>query len=217
MTSDASLPLFATEAPRCGEVERWADTQGFTALIGLDEAGRGPLAGPVVAAAVALPWPCPIVGLNDSKALSETKREALFEQVLAGATAYGIAEVSPAEIDQINILRASLEAMRLAYEQVIDARPELAGALVLVDGNQRAPLSGAVDQRPIVKGDARSLNIAAASILAKVTRDRLMVEAHERWPEYGFDRHKGYPTAAHRDALRRVGPCPIHRRSFRLV
>ena len=210
-----TLPLFAAESPQCGQVERWAIDQGYRVLVGLDEAGRGPLAGPVVAAAVALPWPCPIVGLNDSKALSESKREALYDEITVHAIAYGIAEVSPETIDRINILQASLQAMGMAFSQLSD-HPELAEPLVLVDGNQRAHLPSGIDQRPIVKGDARSLNIAAASILAKVTRDRLMKEAHVTWPDYGFDRHKGYPTAAHLEAIRRVGPCPIHRRSFRL-
>ncbi len=212
-----SIPLFPDATPRCGQVELWAIKRGYDVLIGLDEAGRGPLAGPVVAGAVALPSPCPIEGLDDSKALSASKREVLFDLILDKALATGIAEISPEEIDRINILQASLKAMGMAYERAVARMPVLRGGLVLVDGNQRAHLPAGVDQRPIVKGDARSLNIAAASILAKVTRDRLMQEAHRRWPAYGFDRHKGYPTAAHQDALRRVGPCPIHRRSFRLT
>lgn len=198
----------------CGQVETWARGQGFGALIGLDEAGRGPLAGPVVAAAVALPDPCPIEGLNDSKALREDTREALFELIVARADAWAIAWSEPEEIDRINILRASLQAMATAWSEVVAKVPGLGDALVLVDGNQRAPLPGGVDQRPIVKGDARSLNIAAASILAKVARDRRMVEYDSVWPGYGFARHKGYPTRQHRDAIARLGPCPIHRRSF---
>ena len=206
----------ADTALRCGQAEAWAQRQGIRALIGLDEAGRGPLAGPVVAAAVALPSPCPIAGLDDSKRLSEVRREALVAPIHAHALAWAVAIVEPAEIDRLNILRASLEAMRRAWADVIADVPNLRGAVVLVDGNQRAPLPGDVDQRPLVKGDARSLNIAAASILAKVTRDHLMVAYDAQWPQYGFAGHKGYPTAAHRAALREHGPSPIHRMSFRL-
>lgn len=203
-------------AIRCGQTEQWAQSQGYGPLIGLDEAGRGPLAGPVVAAAVALPRPCPIEGLDDSKALSEARREALFDLIVAHADAYGIAAIGPAEIDEINILQASLKAMGEAWRQAVAGAPHLSDALVLVDGNQRAHLPGHVEQRPIVKGDARSLNIAAASILAKVTRDRAMVALDARYPGYGFAQHKGYPTQAHRDAIAALGPSPIHRRSFRM-
>ena len=208
--------LFPAKDVQCGQVEVWARGQGIGLLIGLDEAGRGPLAGPVVAGAAALADPCPIDGLNDSKALSGKVREILFERIHEEALAFGVAVVSPEEIDRINILQASLRAMGLAWKQLVDYRKDLAEAVVLVDGNKRAHLPGHIDQRPIVKGDARSLNIAAASILAKVTRDRIMLKAHETWPQYGFDRHKGYPTAQHRQALRDHGPCPIHRRSFRM-
>ena len=219
-----TLELFATSAfgatdgpPRCGDVEVWAERQGLGDLVGLDEAGRGPLAGPVVAAAVALPRPSPVEGLDDSKRLTERRRKALFEQVREHALGFAVAVVDPDEIDRLNILGASLEAMRRAWSEVVGDRPALERALVLVDGNQRVALPDGVDQRTLVKGDRRSTNIAAASILAKVTRDRLMLLAHERWPLYGFDRHKGYPTAAHRAAIARLGPCPIHRRSFRLL
>lgn len=200
----------------CGQVEDWARAQGYGRLVGLDEAGRGPLAGPVVAAAVVLPLPCPIEGLDDSKKLSERQREALFGPILEHAIATAICEIDAATIDRMNILRASLRAMALCWESVVRGQPDLEGALVLVDGNQRAPLPEVVEQRPIVKGDARSLHIAAASILAKVTRDRIMREHHERWPAYGFDRHKGYPTAAHVAAIHAHGPSPIHRRTFRV-
>ena len=205
------------EAPvRCGEIEQWAREAGHSVLIGLDEAGRGPLAGPVLAAACVLPDPCPIDGLNDSKKLSERKREALFEAIVQQSTAYAIVAIEPKEIDTLNILQASLKAMGMAWRQVVEAHPEFQNALVLVDGNQRAHLPGEVDQRPIIKGDGRSLNIAAASILAKVSRDRRMMSHHEQWPQYGFDRHKGYPTTAHRRAIAQHGPSPIHRRSFKL-
>jgi ribonuclease HII len=212
------LDLFGNTEPaiRCGQVETWAREQGFELLLGLDEAGRGPLAGPVVAAAVVLPAHCTIEGLDDSKRLSERQREALFDPIQSHAIATSIASVEAPEIDSMNILRASLHAMALSWEGVMKKRPDLTHALVLVDGNQRAPLPDHVEQRPIVKGDAKSLNIAAASILAKVTRDRLMCQHHERWPVYGFDRHKGYPTAAHAAAIREHGPCPIHRKSFRV-
>ncbi len=218
MARPGELDLFEhTPTPIvCGQVESWARNQGYELLLGLDEAGRGPLAGPVVAAAVVLPNDCLIEGLDDSKRLSERQREALFEPILEGAVATSIATVDAPTIDQMNILRASLHAMALSWQGVMDKQPKLSQALVLVDGNQRAPLPDHVEQRPIVKGDAKSLHIAAASILAKVTRDRLMVEYHERWPVYGFDRHKGYPTAAHAAAIREHGPCPIHRRSFRV-
>ncbi len=218
MARHGDLDLFGNtkSAIVCGQVETWARAQGYELLLGLDEAGRGPLAGPVVAAAVVLPPDCTIEGLDDSKRLSERQREALFEPILSQALATSISSVDASTIDTMNILRASLHAMALSWQGVMETRPELEHALVLVDGNQRAPLPDHVEQRTIVKGDAKSLHIAAASILAKVTRDRLMCEHHERWPVYGFDRHKGYPTAAHAAAIREHGPCPIHRRSFRV-
>jgi ribonuclease HII len=215
--ADDQLGL-ALDAPLvCGEVERWAVEQGLSSLIGLDEAGRGPLAGPVVAAACALPWPCPVAGLNDSKQLTEARREALFDQIVEHAIAFGLVLVEPDVIDEINILQASLLGMAHAWAQAVEAAPGLATAVALVDGNQRAPLPATVDQRTLVKGDARSLNIAAASILAKVARDRYMVAADCDYPEYGFGRHKGYPTPQHQAALNAHGPCPLHRRSFRLA
>lgn len=191
-------------------------------LLGVDEAGRGPLAGPVVAAAVALPEICPddlAERLDDSKRLSEKKREALFEPIRQGALAWGVAIVDHLEIDRLNILRASLEAMVAARERALEqcrGDTRVRDALVLVDGKMPAPLPRGVAQRPIIKGDARSLNIAAASVLAKVTRDRLMVAYEDEFPGYGFAKHKGYPTRAHREAIARLGPAPIHRRSFKL-
>ena len=195
-------------------MERWAEREGYGLIVGLDEAGRGPLAGPVVAAAAVMPWPCPVEGIDDSKALSEADRERLYGDILEHAIAYGVSPAEPEEIDRINILQASLQAMRRSWEQVVGARPDLKDALVAVDGKQRAPLPGEIEQRTFIKGDARSVNIAAASILAKVTRDRRMVAYHADYPEYGFDRHKGYPTIAHRAAVEAHGLCPIHRRSF---
>ena len=211
-----SSDLFQAQELSCGQVEEWAQTQGYTRLIGLDEAGRGPLAGPVVAAAVCLPDEHGLEGLNDSKVLSEARRLSLYDRILRESVSYAVVSVDAGEIDETNILIASLKAMGLAWNEAVNKEPALIDALVLVDGNKRATIPGHVEQRPIVKGDARSTNIAAASILAKVTRDRFMVQAHERWPAYGFDRHKGYPTAVHREAIAKHGPCPIHRMSFRL-
>lgn len=187
------------------------------ALIGLDEAGRGPLAGPVVAAAVVLPDPCPVLGLDDSKRLSASARESLYDQITHEAIAYAVAIADVEEIDRINILRASLAAMTRAWQGVCSERPELSTALVLVDGNQLAPLPIGTRQQTLIKGDARSTHVAAASILAKVMRDRMMRGYDAVYPEYGFAGHKGYPSVAHRDAIRRHGPCAIHRRSFRLL
>jgi ribonuclease HII len=178
---------------------------GWTA--GVDEAGRGPLAGPVVAAAVILHPGRPIEGLDDSKKLNEQKREALFPLIQERALAWSVIEISPAEIDRVNILQATLLGMKRAVES-LDPRPSLA----LVDGNRPPDLPCAV--RTIVGGDALEPAISAASILAKVSRDRLMLDMHQRFPEYGFDRHKGYPTAAHMRVLAELGPCELHRRSF---
>ncbi len=176
-------------------------------LAGVDEAGRGPLAGPVVAAAVMLDDRAPIRGLNDSKKLSARTRERLFDEILAKALCCRIATASVEEIDSLNILQATLLAMRRAVEG-LRLRPHV----VLIDGNRCPELH--VPVRAIVKGDARVQCIAAASILAKVHRDRLCAELHARHPEYGFAGHKGYPTPAHLAALREHGPCPEHRRSF---
>jgi ribonuclease HII len=206
---------------RCGDLEREAARRGWGLLIGLDEAGRGPLAGPVVAAACCLPESrldeAAALGLDDSKRLDEPAREALFGWITAHAQAHAVAIVSAADIDAMNILRASLHAMRLAWDDVVAADPALAGARVLVDGRDRAPLPDSVWQQPLIKGDGRSLHVAAASILAKVTRDRWMDEAHVRFPAYGFNRHRGYPTPAHRAAIAQHGPCPLHRQSFTLL
>lgn len=204
----------------CGEIEDRAARESWGNLIGLDEAGRGPLAGPVVAAACALSLDMALeaaaLGLDDSKKLSEIKREKLFKWLLAHAPEHAIAIIGPETIDAMNILRASLHGMAVAWADLITAHPRLAGARALVDGRDRAPLPHEVRQQPLIKGDGRSLNIAAASVLAKVTRDRLMIEADAAWPMYGFARHKGYPTAPHRAAIAIHGPCPIHRRSFNL-
>lgn len=185
-------------------VPGWA---GPCLLAGVDEAGRGPLAGPVVAAAVMLDELQPIKGLADSKALSAAKRERLYDEIRAKALCCSVAEASVEEIDRLNILQATMLAMRRAVEG-LRLRPQR----VLVDGNRLPELS--MPAHAIVKGDAKLQAIAAASILAKVHRDRLCVALHERYPQYGFAAHKGYPTTEHLQALRAHGPCVEHRRSF---
>ena len=180
---------------------------GHGILCGVDEAGRGPLAGPVFAAAVILPVGFVIDGLNDSKKLNESRRDALYDQIIADAAACAIASSTVAEIDEHNILGASLLAMRRAVA-ALSITPDCA----LVDGN-RDPQLG-IETALIVKGDAKSASIAAASILAKVARDRYMLELDEKHPEYGFAKHKGYPTALHYKALDEYGPCPEHRPLF---
>lgn len=194
-----------------GELYRFEDLcreKGFVAVCGVDEAGCGPLAGPVCAAAVILNPYDPISGLNDSKKLSEKKREALFPEIQKRALAFGIAFASAEEIDEINILQARLLAMRRAVAQ-LKIKPDFA----LVDGN-RDPAIADTETLCIVKGDAQSASIAAASILAKVTRDRLMLELDAQYPQYQFAKHKGYPTALHIRLLLEHGPCPAHRKSF---
>lgn len=176
-------------------------------ICGVDEAGRGPLAGPVCAAAVMLPPGIEIPGLNDSKKLTEKKRDALYDQICASAITYGIAFASVAEIEELNILGATFLAMRRAVEQL-----KQTPGLVLVDGNRNPGLP--YETECVVKGDGKCADIAAASILAKVTRDRYMLEQAERFPQYGFEKHKGYGTAAHYAALREYGPSEIHRPSF---
>lgn len=181
--------------------------EGYSLICGVDEAGRGPLAGPVCAAAVILPRDLEIEGLNDSKKLTEKRREALYDIIVEKAVAYGIAFASEKEIDEINILQATFLAMQRAVER-LSVCPDM----VLVDGNREPELNLPV--KTIVKGDSLSANIAAASILAKVTRDRLMLEQDKIYPEYGFALHKGYGTKAHYAALREHGACPIHRQTF---
>ena len=187
--------------------ERRAQEQGLGPVCGIDEAGRGPLAGPVCAAAVILPLDCHIDGLNDSKKLTEKKREALFPLIQEKALAWGIGWASAEEIDAINILQATFLAMKRAVEQ-LSVQPGWA----LVDGNRMPPLD--IPGETVVKGDAQCASIAAASILAKVSRDRLLEEWDTLYPEYGFAKHKGYGTKAHYDAILRHGVLPIHRKSF---
>jgi len=176
-------------------------------LAGVDEAGRGPLAGPVVAAAVILDDMAPIKGLADSKKLTERQRERLYDEIRAKALCCSVAQASVSEIDSLNILQATMLAMRRAVQGL-----RLKPVKVLVDGNRLPSLD--VMAEAVVGGDALVPAISAASILAKVTRDRLLMELHERHPDYGFDRHKGYGTAQHLEALRRLGPLPEHRRTF---
>jgi ribonuclease HII len=190
--------------------EKKARDDGHLTIAGIDEAGRGPLAGPVVAAAVILPDRFPSAEVTDSKQLSPVQRDRLYELIYSQAVAVGIGIVDAHEIDRINILRASLLAMAMAALN-LDPAPDC----LLVDGNFPIPLSLA--QQTIVKGDALSLSIAAASIVAKVTRDRLMGRYDQDYPEYGFAGHKGYATHVHREAIGRHGCCPIHRRSFKGV
>ncbi len=181
-------------------------TEVFVAA-GIDEAGRGPLAGPVAAGAVILPADHDILYLNDSKKLSAKKRDALFDQIKEEALAWSVGLVEPGRIDEINILQATYEAMRKAIRG-LSVQPQ-----VLV--NDAVTIPGvSIPQVPVIKGDAKCISVAAASILAKVTRDRIMEEMDARYPQYGFAKHKGYGTREHMDAIREYGPCPIHRRSF---
>ncbi len=210
--------------PLSWDIENAAFANGYDVVCGCDEAGRGPLAGSVVAAAVVLPRGIVIDGLNDSKKLTEKKREALFSRICAEASAYAIAEATAQEIDDINILNASMLAMNRAVEAIragagagvlaCEIHDDRARAIVfaLIDGNTSRGFS--VPTQTVVGGDAKSPSIAAASILAKVTRDRMCVDMDAAYPKYGFAKHKGYPTAAHMDAVRAHGPCPLHRRTF---
>ena len=189
------------------EIENECRKKGYRYIAGVDEAGRGPLAGPVYAAAVILPEGTFIEGINDSKKLSEKKREELFDVICEKASAYCIAEVSHTRIDEITILNATFEAMNKAVNG-LNIRPEY----VLIDGNRIKGME--IPHETVVKGDAKSISIAAASILAKVSRDRVMYEMAKQYPLYGFDKHKGYGTKAHCDAILKYGACEIHRRSF---
>ena len=198
----------AAERERLAAMREYENTYAAVeAICGVDEAGRGPLAGPVVAGAVILPKDCEILCLNDSKKLSEKKREELYLEIQEKAVAWSVGIVGPDVIDEINILQATYEAMRQAIGK-LKVRP---GLLL----NDAVTIPGVdIMQVPIVKGDAKSVSIAAASIMAKVTRDHMMEEYDRLYPEYGFAKHKGYGTAVHTAAIREHGPCPIHRRSF---
>lgn len=189
------------------ELENEIYAEGFSLICGVDEAGRGPLAGPVYAAAVILPRDAAIEGLNDSKKLTEKKREALFDVITERALTYGIASASVEEIEKLNILNATFLAMNRAIDK-LDPIPELA----LIDGNRSTGI--AMPSRCVVKGDSRCADIAAASILAKVSRDRYMLTLAEKYPQYHFEQHKGYGTKLHYEALKEYGPSPEHRPSF---
>lgn len=190
--------------------EKEATRKGFRDIAGIDEAGRGPLAGPVVAAAVILSAAFDDSEVTDSKKLTASKRARLYERIYAQAAAVGIGIVDPLEIDRINILQASLLAMAMAVKNLVP-RPDF----LLIDGTFR--IASDLPQLAVIKGDALSISIAAASIIAKVTRDRLMQNYHQYYPQFDFPQHKGYPTKAHKAAIQKFGCCPIHRRSFRGV
>ena len=189
------------------EFEKEALAKGYKSVCGVDEAGRGPLAGPVCAAAVILPEGVIIDGVNDSKKLSEKKRESLFDVIREQALSYSIAYATVDEIEEINKLNATMLAMRRAIDS-LDIKADYA----MIDGNKIPPID--IDAECIVKGDAKSMSIACASILAKVSRDRLLYKYAEEYPMYGFDKHKGYGTKVHREAILKYGPCPYHRKSF---
>ena len=190
--------------------EKKAEQKGFSTIAGVDEAGRGPLAGPVVSAAVVLPSAFPIPEVTDSKKLTPKKRDYLYEKIYEHAVTVGIGIVDSIEIDRINILRASLLAMAMSVENLKPSPDYL-----LIDGTFR--ITSNLPQEPIPHGDNLSISIAAASIIAKVTRDRMMELYHEDYPMFGFSSHKGYPTKAHKEAIKKFGYCPIHRRSFKGV
>lgn len=189
------------------EIENLYRLRGFTYIAGVDEAGRGPLAGPVYAAAVILAEGTLIKGIDDSKKLSEKRREELFDEITEKAVAYNIFSVDEKRIDEINILNATFEAMNGAVNG-LKVKPDF----VLIDGNRIAGMT--LPHETVVKGDAKSISIAAASVLAKVSRDRFICEIAKKYPEYGFEKHKGYGTKAHTEAILKYGPCEIHRKTF---
>ena len=202
------LAAYQAEIKRTEELQKYEKQYSdFFHICGIDEAGRGPLAGPVVAGAVILPKNCDILYINDSKKLSEKKREELYDVIMEKAVSVGVGFATPERIDEINILQATYEAMREAISKLA-VQPDL----LLNDAVTIPALS--VKQVPIIKGDAKSISIGAASIIAKVTRDRLMKEYDSIFPEYGFASHKGYGAQTHIEALKKYGPCPIHRKTF---
>lgn len=216
MQSDSLFPI---EDFKIGELEQWAKRNSYFPLVGVDEAGRGPWAGPVVASAVIFPMgdlPSSLRLLNDSKQVRETVRQSLMEPIKEHALAVGVGSIPASRIDQINILQATFEAMSMAVNYALDALSDdlRSHVMILVDGRQKIP-HVLYPQRALIKGDARSWHIAAASIVAKVVRDQIMHQAHKDYPQYAFDRHKGYGTKVHQHALAEHGPCPIHRMSFK--
>ncbi len=208
MDEEKKLARLRAEEERVEAIREYERQYDYCQYIcGIDEAGRGPVAGPVVAGAVVLSKDCRILYVNDSKKLSEKKREELYDVIMEKALSVGVGIVSHERIDEINILQATYEAMRMAIGSLTVVPDVLLNDAVTIPGID-------IPQVPIIKGDAKSLTIGAASIIAKVTRDRIMVEYDSVYPGYGFARHKGYETAVHAQALRELGPCPIHRRSF---
>ena len=199
--------LFLATPPDTLSFEKSAWNNGYFYVAGIDEAGRGPLAGPVMAAAVILPVGLTIIGVDDSKKLSHDKREKLFDKIMEQALSVGVGSMTPADIDRINILQATRCAMQVAVQNLTQPPDYL-----LIDGI--STIDSTIPQKTIKKGDSLSLSIAAASIIAKVTRDRIMVEMDAKYPGYGFAGHKGYGSAAHLDAIKRLGPSPIHRLTF---
>ena len=193
---------------KLSEYEKKCYENGYKYIAGIDEAGRGPLAGPVVAAAVILPKDCLIEGVNDSKKVSEKKREKLYDVIIQNAVAWGVGIMDNNVIDEINILNATRKAMHTAIEE-LQVKPDY----ILIDAEKKVDTNG-IPYLPIIKGDALSISIAAASIIAKVTRDRMMREYDKIFPMYGFEKHKGYGTKLHREKILELGPCPIHRPSF---
>jgi ribonuclease HII len=196
--------------PDLWKFEHLAKANGFSTISGIDEAGRGPLAGPVVSAAVIVSENFPVQGVIDSKQLTPKKRDVLYDKIYDHAVSIGIGIVDAAEIDRINIHQASLLSMIFSVQN-LDPRPDM----LLIDGPHRVSL--ALEQQPIIKGDSKSISIAAASIIAKVTRDRLMEQYHQEFPHFGFNKHKGYPTKAHKEAIAAFGSCHIHRKTFKGV
>ena len=190
------------------EIEKDLHSKGFNKICGIDEAGRGPLAGPVVVAAVVMPKNSFIEGVNDSKKVSEKKREKLYEEITSSAISWGVAIIDQKEIDDINILNATKKGLTQALMQLSE-KPDI----ILVDALNKIDTLG-IPYESIIKGDAKSYSIAAASIIAKVTRDRIMRQWDEIYPEYGFEKHKGYGTKAHIEVIKSNGICPIHRKSF---
>lgn len=202
------LDSLYTEKERMEQMKTYERTyEGYEYICGIDEVGRGPLAGPVIAAAVILPKDCDLLYINDSKQLSEAKREELFDQIISQAVAYGIGSVPPQKIDEINILQATYEAMRQAVNNMSVTPDILLNDAVTIPGLT-------MKQVPIIKGDAKSISIAAASIVAKVTRDRIMVAYDQVFPGYDFAGNKGYGSAKHMEAIKKLGVTPIHRKSF---
>lgn len=202
-----NLPLFPEEVPSMFFFEEQARKNGYQAVAGIDEAGRGPLAGPVVAAAVILPENFLLPGLNDSKQLSEKQRELFYPRIRESASAVGVGVATASEIDQVNILQATLLAMQRAV-----SRLQVNADYLLIDGI--TPLPVQLPQQTLKKGDSRSLSIAAASVIAKVVRDRIMLAVDRQFPDYGFAKHKGYGTVLHRQAIAENGPIKLHRKSF---